>query len=116
LALKVSYAGIDYFDNMSDMYIRRASKFANEKLIHAPFGLSAKDRRRTLPLEAEELYDGYLRTPRKVCVKIVGSYWDTIKRFETINETKLTPDQLRVVNEQINAEYADRPIYLLEQY
>lgn len=116
LALKVSYAGIDYFDAMSDMYIKRASKFACEKLIYAPIGSSTKDRRRTLPLEAEELYDGFLRTPRKVCVKIVGSYWDTIKRLETVNETNLAPDELRVVNEQINAEYADRPISLLEQY
>jgi hypothetical protein len=115
LALKVSYANINYFDAMSDMYVKRAIKFANEKLVHAPFGLSAKDRRRTLPLEAEELYDGFQRTPRRTCVKIVGSYWDTIKRYETVNETNLAPDELRVVNEQIDAEYADRPIWLLEQ-
>lgn len=112
LALKVSYPGINYFEDMAAMYIKLGNSLDNGNKVLMRGG-DVRDRRVTLELEAEQKYDGFCYTPRKVAVKIVGSYWETMQRIETLQDTKLPPEQLRIVNDQINAEFADRPISML---
>lgn len=114
LALKVSSGGIHYFDEMAKMYYKVGDYYNHETQDKGCHNRTCKDKRITLPLEVSEEYDGYSRSPRKVAIRIEGNYWETMKRLTTVNTTKLTPEQLRIVNEQIDAEFADRPIFLLD--
>jgi len=112
LALITSYPGINYFQDMAAMYLRMAKTIDNENEVLKTYK-NGKDIRITLPLEAEEQFDGYSYKPRKTCVKIVGSYWETMKSIETKQTSKLTPSCLELVNSQIDAEFSDRPISML---
>lgn len=112
LALRVSYPGIHYFEDMAAMYEKLARYLDDNNQTLKTYKHGEKIRI-TLPLEAEEQYDGFSYKPRKVCVKIVGSYWQTMKKIETTQETKLAPSCLAIVNNQIDSEFADRPISML---
>jgi hypothetical protein len=112
LALKTQYRGIKYFDDMANMYIK-VGKYYDTGEYGAMRKRIEKDRRVTLPLEAEECYNGYSYAPRKVMVHIVGSYWETMQRIERDQVAILPPRALLLVNEQINAEFSGNPICLL---
>lgn len=118
VALLSNYKGITYFEDMAKMYLKY-SEIMREQY-HIPLNFNNKrinrngDKRQTLPLEVRELYDGYNYQPRKNFVKIVGDYWSTYKLIENTQETVLKGEALRLVNSQIDFEYADRPIFLLD--
>lgn len=118
IALLSSYKGIQYFEDMARMYLTYSHNIRTECNLQHVFNnnkLNRKgDKRQTLFLEAEDLYDGYCYQPRNTFVKIVGSYWDTYKHLETTQETILSGEALRLVNDQISNEYLDRPILLLD--
>lgn len=114
LALKVSTGGIQYFDDMAKMYIKIGRYYEHGTQVIKHSYSKGVDRRVTLPLEVSEQFNGYSYSPRRVCIKIDGTYWETMKKIYSVNNTKLSEEELRVVNEQINSEFADRPMFLLD--
>jgi hypothetical protein len=118
IALLSSYKGIKYFEDMAHLYQKYAHIIRNERGLVRLFNnskLNRKgDKRQTLFIEAQDLFDGYNYQPRDTFVKIIGNYWDTMKYIETKQETILSGEELSLVNFQINTEYADRPILLLD--
>lgn len=110
-ALLKSYAGVHYFETMAQQYQAVAQYLGNfvsdDK--RKP-GRTARDRRQTLVIEAEQQFDGYYRWPRHMTYQIQGNYWDTMQSIERAHNTTLTPDQLWYVNMQIDAEYLDRDL------
>jgi hypothetical protein len=72
------------------------------------------DKRRTLDLEVSDPYNGYLYTPREKDIKIVGSYWETMKREQEANHDPLSDSELRLVNQAISEEFMDRPMWLFK--
>lgn len=115
LALKTSYNGIDYFDKFALEYIKVGNYYDKHSEVMKKRYRDVVDRRVTLPLESE-LYDGYNRTGRMVSFKIHGSYWETMQSIERQQTMILPKDQLEVVNQQINAEFADRDIFVLDAW
>lgn len=109
-AMRVIAPGIHYFQAMAMAYDHLADTFCGMR--GSTKCRQKVDRRRTLPLEVSE-WNGYDYTPREVDIKIDGQYWETMQRYWYVNDTELTPDQLSLVNMQIDAEFADRPISVL---
>jgi hypothetical protein len=62
------------------------------------------------------VYDGYSRAPRETSFKIVGSYWETMKKLVEMDHDQLNSRELELVNQQIDSEFADSPIELLEAW
>jgi hypothetical protein len=118
IALSSAYKGINYFDTMANLYYKYAKLINSEKCNNCSLNKSKLnrkgDKRQTLFIEAQDLYDGYNYQPRDNFVKITDNYWDTMKQLETKQETILSGEELRLVNAQIDEEYADRPIFLLD--
>lgn len=114
LALIVSYPGIQYFHQMANAYVAASKYYASGLTNNKAFcsHRSSKDKRVTLPLEVEEQYDGFSYSPRATSIKIVGSYWQTMKNIMKYNGTKLTQSQLHLINQQINTEFADRQLHI----
>jgi hypothetical protein len=119
IALLTSYKGIEYFEDMAKMYLKYA-KLENSNVMSSNYKFNNNklnrkgDKRQTLLIEAQNLYDGYSYRPRDNYVKIVGNYWETMKNLETKQETILNAEELRIVNDQINTEFLDKPIFLLD--
>lgn len=114
LALIISYPGIHYFQDMATAYVQ-ASKQYDVLETYNKTGFSRKgfkDKRVTLPLEVEEKYDGFSYSPRATSIRIVGSYWQTMKSITKFNGSKLMDEERRLVNDQIDSEYADRQLYI----
>jgi hypothetical protein len=115
LAIKVSSAGLHYFDDMAKAYEDAAAYYMSDtRSIGCSRSRKIRDRRLTLPLEVSEVYNGYSYEPRQDYVEIEGSYWETMKKLERANPTKLSSAQLDYVNQQIDSEFLDRPIWLLK--
>lgn len=113
LALTQSYGGLHYFDSMAQQYLLRADYLNQYTDPTLKSGRAARDRRETLPLEAEEQFDGYYRWARNMTYQIHGNYWDTMQAIERVNEAVLTPSECWYINTQIDAEYADRDLTYL---
>lgn len=109
-AINVSYPGLDYFTDMADAYRAVAAYLSRFPDKVSKRGGRPRDRRQTLELEAEQVYDGYLRQARHGSYKVHGSYWETMQRIERQQTAHLTPSQLSFVNNQINAEFLDRDL------
>jgi len=112
LALRVAYPGVEYFTQMADAYERCAQYYDHGSNL----GTGARkrtDKRLTLDLEVSDQFNGYLYTPRKNDFKIVGSYWETMKKSVEMHN-QLTGEQLRYVNQQISEEFMDRPMWMFE--
>jgi hypothetical protein len=116
LALRTAYGGIHYFDDMANMYIKTGQYYMSGREVAPMKGNRRKtDKRVTLPLEVSEQYNGFSYSPRQICIKIEGSYWETWKSYlEKDHGGRLTPSELHYVNQQIDEEFADRPISLLD--
>lgn len=112
-ALTKSYGGIHYFDVMASQYLAVAQYLGRFTSSDLKRTRHSTDRRQTLPLEAEEVFDGYYRWPRHMTYKIEGNYWDTMQSIERIQTTQLSPAQLWFVNLQIDAEFLDRDLSYL---
>jgi hypothetical protein len=115
LALLVAYPGINYFKRMAEAYFE-AGKYYDTGEHELRSARKTRDRRVTLPLEVPEVYDGYSRTPRETTIKIVGSYWQTMKQYVEKDHLQLNSRELELVNQQIDSEFADSPIELLEAW
>lgn len=113
LALIISYPKIKYFRAMANCYLKAANNYRHG-VTHISVGghNGIRDKRITLPLEVEEQYDGFSRSPRATSIKIVGSYWETMKKICKFNGTELTDEEANLVNMQIDSEYADRAMYM----
>lgn len=111
-ALLVAYPGISYFEDYAVAFLEIADYYDGEELA---VGYRRRiDRRRTLDLEVSDPYNGYLYTAREKDIKIVGSYWETMKQLGEADHAHLTAEQLRYVNTQIDSEFMDRPIWLFK--
>jgi hypothetical protein len=98
------------------MYIKTGQYYMSGREVAPMKGNRRKtDKRVTLPLEVSEQYNGFSYSPRQICIKIEGSYWETWKSYlEKDHGGRLTPSELHYVNQQIDEEFADRPISLLD--
>lgn len=113
VSLETTCNNINYFHDMAVAYRELANSYGPLDLSKGARAYKAKDRRTTLDLEVSDPGNGYLYTPREESHKIVGTYWETMKELWLTNESSLSPEQWRVVNQQIDSEFADRPISLL---
>jgi hypothetical protein len=114
MALRATYNGVNYFTDMAVAYERLAKRCMSNMDVAPGHGRLRVDKRVTLPLEVSEVYDGFSYTARPIRIKIEGSYWETMKRYQEMDHPTLTGDELDYVNSQIDSEFLDRPITLLE--
>lgn len=122
LALDVNYHGLQYFDAMSQSYKEKAyqllklcgtTKRERKVIIRQVFNKlpqRLKESRRAESSYASQETPAYTLI-NNVChreeqYKIVGDYWTTMQRIEKRLTTQLTPQQLELANQQINAEYS----------
>lgn len=113
MALKIAYPGIKYFEEYADAYFECARYYDGGNGSEAG-RRKCTDKRRTLDLEVSDPYNGYLYTPREVDIKIVGSYWDTMKAQLELNHNSLSDIELRNVNHAVAEEFMDRPMWLFK--
>jgi len=105
-ALRSSYSGLRYFEKFAECYDTVATWYAARSgLDLARRHRAPKDRRTTLPLEAEEQWNGYYYQARTNGYKVHGTYWETMQSIERSQLALLTPDQLNYVNNQIEMEF-----------
>jgi hypothetical protein len=114
LALRTAYGGIHYFDDMANMYQKAGAYYMAGGDVVTGHRRAHIDKRITLPLEVSEQYDGFSYEPRSIDIKIEGSYWETWKKYLEGQPNRLSPVELDYVNQQIDEEFADRPIWLLD--
>jgi hypothetical protein len=111
-ALQQSYQGIDIFDEMAKLYTQAAQRINiihSHKLVRKNDS-KAGDSRNTIKLEiddftpdqAEFFYDIHHRRKQ---YKIGQNYWETMKAIEKATTRLLTPEELKLVNQQINYEF-----------
>jgi hypothetical protein len=111
VSLETACKNIHYFADFAQAYRKIAAYYAGG---HATGrGGKERDRRRTLDLEVSDPLNGYNYSHRVDDQKIVGSYWDTMKQIWLQNDTTLSSSEWNFVNNQIDSEFADRPIFLL---
>lgn len=114
-ALRVSYPGLDYMEALASAYDKKALWYDRQAVSNGRCR-TTRDKRKTVPLEAEEVWDGYYRQARHGDYKIMGNYWDTVRSIERAHTNSLTPAQLAYVNAQINAEFLVIDLKLLSGY
>lgn len=111
VSLETSCNNIHYFSDFALAYRKIAEYYKGG--LNKGRGNKERDKRRTLDLEVSDPYDGFCYNSRADDVKIVGSYWDTMKQIWLVNDSQLTDSEWDLVNQQIDSEFADRPIFLL---
>lgn len=116
-ALFSSYKGITYFDTMAGIYLKQARKIYDTctqqqqaKILHT---LSAKlnfttDSRTHISIQdpvynIDELFIDVAHRIKQN--KIIGNYWDTMKRIEAVNVHTYSASELYFINQQIAAEF-----------
>lgn len=114
MSIEITSDNIHYFHDMAVAYRKAAAYYRRGSCTHKKLGRAAGDNRLSLDLEVSDPHNGYLYTPRQDDYKIVGTYWDTMKQLWLRNDEPLTPEQWRFVNQQVDCEFADRPISLLD--
>lgn len=111
-ALEQSYKGIQIFDTMAHIYrkaAQRINQYHNNSLTRTNCARMG-DKRVQRITELDE-YDNdfanylYDIQHRKKQYKIKDNYWDTMKAIEKTTTRLLTPQQLQIVNQQINMEF-----------
>lgn len=116
-ALFASYKGITYFDTMAGIYLQQARRIydtcspkqqahilhvLNSKLTTKPDSRIHTDANDPIHNIDELFLDIAHRVKQN---KIIGNYWDTMKRIEAVNVRQYTHEQLTVINSQINTEF-----------
>lgn len=113
IALRSSYKGIRLFDAIAQAYITEANKIrkhyttrqAQKEKQLLNYKATNPDSRATLPDESE--FEKIINDIqyRQVVHKIQGSYWETMKRIEQINTIHYSKEQLKFINQHIEAEF-----------
>lgn len=135
-ALDMSYRGIDIFDKMSKQYRKKARKIAQKYFITQKdintikqniyrdyntdkFTKYIKIRQETTPYMMEEndteqcIYEiGYREKYYKMQEN--KTYWENMKAYERVRNEQLSQQSLKLINEQINAEFHGELIELFD--
>lgn len=111
-ALESSYAGIHIFDTMANIYKQAAKRIntyhANTLTRNTCAKMGDKRKKRIIELDyydndfVTQLYD---IQHRKQQTKIQDNYWDTMKAIEKVTTRLLTPEEAKIVNQQIDLEF-----------
>jgi hypothetical protein len=109
-ALETSYKGIHIFDTMANMYKDAANdlrKYTNKQIHRRVIsGAQRENILNNIPdITDSSLERFYSIKHRRKQIKIQDNYWDTVQSYERITTRLLDTQQLKIVNEQIDAEF-----------
>mgnify|MGYP004443763831 CR=1 FL=1 len=123
LCLNQVYKGIKIFDTMAEMYTKKARQVLiiyncadqYKSVYQKAVNFVAKDSRQLTSKYQQEETSTYkilnFVKERETCYKIFGSYWETMKMLEEqADYSKLSPEQLQLVNQQIEAEFSSEEL------
>lgn len=118
-ALTTAYKGIKIFDTMADIYKLKAKQirqYTNEPLQHKTvqgdkrINILTNIPEYTSNINIEQFYE---IKHRKKQTKINDDYWETMKYIENKTTRLLTPDQAKIVNQQIESEFNSLELHAL---
>lgn len=116
-ALTKQYKGIEYFEQMAQIYKQHAQKIREKigknfnnlyrQYIQKNISQSLKEENRRKTCDFDHLYAKYYNTEgRKTFYKIQENYWDTMQKIEKIHTKVLTQSEADYINKQIRMEYS----------
>ena len=123
IALDESYKGIKIFDTMAEMYRTKAKSILSYCPNHkyediknkAKLAMIKDSRRPCSPYTYKENDEFknllYNIKERRKYYKVMGSYWETMKRIEEQTDySNLSPHELELINQQIEAEFSSEEL------